>query len=499
MRVAPVFASKQDLTPPPPECRLNAAVASPHRVGEPVGGLFREEVLQAQRSSALGAINLATPLAFVWWALLAAALAAAIVLFMVFGHYTQREQVSGQLVPTAGILGVHSPITGTTVKVYVHQGETVQRGQPLVEVSGEHDSAAMGPTQAVIGTQLHAQAQRLQAQLADQQKSAQEQASGLRTKLQMLQQQAAQIGAEIPLEGTQVASAQSMLAKMGALRAKGYVSALQFEQEQATALQMEQQVKVLTGQQLGTQQQIADTRQQLAQLPLTLAARQSATRQSLSQNDQQLAENELQQDAVLRAPSSGVVATLLVKPGEAVAAGAPLLSILPKGSVLRAQLLVPSSAVGFIRTGNQVVMRYQAYPYQKFGQQYGKVLNVSRSALSHAEAASILGQNVAVPIYRVMVALDRQTIDAYGKAQALKPGMAVDASILLDRRTLWQWAFEPLYGLRQELAGARRGHARQFARQPAVGVPPQAARDPADGSRRVRPRIARDDRAVPRP
>ena len=98
---------------------------------------------------------------------------------------------------------------------------------------------------------------------------------------------------------------------------------------------------------------------------------------------------------------------------------------------------------------------------QKFGQQYGNVVQVSRSALSPAEAASLLGQNVSTPLYRVLVRLDHQSIDAYGKAEALKPGMALDADILLDRRSLWQWVFDPLYGLREQLAtnasGARHG------------------------------------------
>ena len=134
-----------------------------------------------------------------------------------------------------------------------------------------------------------------------------------------------------------------------------------------------------------------------------------------------------------------------------------MLSILPAGSQLEAQLLVPSSAIGFVEPGNRVVLRYQAYPYQKFGQQYGKVVQVSRSALSPAEAASLLGQNIATPLYRVLVKLDHQSIDAYGKTEALKPGMALEADILLDRRSLWQWVFEPLYGLRERLAANGNG------------------------------------------
>jgi membrane fusion protein len=104
------------------------------------------------------------------------------------------------------------------------------------------------------------------------------------------------------------------------------------------------------------------------------------------------------------------------------------------------------------------MLRYRAYPYQKFGQQYGEVVRISRSALSPAEAAVVLGHASELPLYSVVVALDRQSIDAYGKVEALKPGMALDADILLDRRSLWQWMFEPLYGMRQQLASTGGRH-----------------------------------------
>jgi membrane fusion protein len=54
-------------------------------------------------------------------------------------------------------------------------------------------------------------------------------------------------------------------------------------------------------------------------------------------------------------------------------------------------------------------------------------------------------------LYRVLVKLRNQDIQAYGKQQALLPGMSVDADLLLDHRRMIQWIFEPLYGM------ARRG------------------------------------------
>src|SRR3546814_14294410 len=53
-------------------------------------------------------------------------------------------------------------------------------------------------------------------------------------------------------------------------------------------------------------------------------------------------------------------------------------------------------------------------PYQKFGHHRGKVVRISRSALSTGEIAVLAGSNQATePLYRVLVALDAQAITAY--------------------------------------------------------------------------------------
>ena len=132
-----------------------------------------------------------------------------------------------------------------------------------------------------------------------------------------------------------------------------------------------------------------------------------------------------------------------IEPGQAVQVGQPLMSLLPDGSQLQAQLLVPSAAVGFIEPGDRVLLRYQAYPYQKFGHHGGKVIRVSRSAIT---PTSENGQGTE-PYYRVLVALDRQSITAYGKSEPLRPGMRLDADILGERRKLYEWVLEPLYSL----------------------------------------------------
>jgi membrane fusion protein len=67
---------------------------------------------------------------------------------------------------------------------------------------------------------------------------------------------------------------------------------------------------------------------------------------------------------------------------ERVARRSALASLVPQGAKLQAQLYAPSSAVGFVRPGQPVRLRYEAFPYQKYGQQGGPVLQVSRTPLA---------------------------------------------------------------------------------------------------------------------
>ncbi|HEX2011287.1 MAG TPA: anibiotic ABC transporter, partial [Roseateles sp.] len=97
-----------------------------------------------------------------------------------------------------------------------------------------------------------------------------------------------------------------------------------------------------------------------------------------------------------------------------------------------------------------VRLRYQAYPYQKFGHQEGRVLQVSRTPLPAAELAGLpLGPAAGgqEPLYRITVALQRQSVEAYGAEQPLAVGMQLDADVLLERRRLIEWIFEPLLAL----------------------------------------------------
>ena len=179
--------------------------------------------------------------------------------------------------------------------------------------------------------------------------------------------------------------------------------------------------------------------------------------------EQESAEVESRKSVAVTAPQAGTVTALHQPLGAGVQAGQALATLVPTGdagsaaqaAALEAHLYAPSRTAGFIQAGQPVWLRYAAYPYQKFGMAPGRVVSVGRTPVNPQDLTA--GQANALmqaaqsqePLYRIGVVLAAQTIDAYGERQPLKPGMALEAGVVQDRRAVWAWLLEPVLAARQ--------------------------------------------------
>jgi membrane fusion protein len=120
----------------------------------------------------------------------------------------------------------------------------------------------------------------------------------------------------------------------------------------------------------------------------------------------------------------------------------PMMIIIPEGSRLHAEIYAPTRAIGFVKPGQEVRLLYEAFPYQRFGSFQGKVTRVSRTVIDPRELTAPL--KAEEPVYRIEVALDRQSVEAFGDRLALQPGMTLSANLILDRRSFLDWLLQPL-------------------------------------------------------
>lgn len=412
------------------------------------GDLFRKEVLEAKRGHALGRISLTQPASH--WTLTAFAAIAAtlVILFLVLGSYTRRNRVMGQLVPAQGLATVTSPVTGILDRLEVTEGERVEAGQLLAVISVPRATLASGDTAAALEASLQQRRHSLeQAQFA-QEKQRRAQEDGLSGQLAQLRRQLEQIHAEAATRQVQVRLANETRDRFRRLHRQNYVSALQLQQQEATALEQTVELQRLQRQAMEARRQIAQLQQALQELPVQHQLTLAGYQRDLALLAQEQIETQARGELAIRAPVAGVVATQVLKPGQSLQAGQPVLSLIPGDGRLEAELLVPSRAIGFMTPGDAVLLRYQAFPYQKFGHHDGQVARISRSALSPGELGVLIGNaRASEPYYRVTVALARQSVTAFGQDEPLKPGLLLEADVLGERRRLIEWVFEPLYSL----------------------------------------------------
>lgn len=411
--------------------------------------LFRPEVVAARQARWLGGIALGQPVGPWLLTALALAVTAAIVVMLFFGEHARRTRVAGQLVPSAGMATVAAPASGYLLDVRVEEGAKVQAGDVLAVVSIPRSTRQGGDVAEATQRAIATRQSSLLESYGSQRRQLQAQSGGMQAQMDGLRSELQQIARESQTRREQHRLAQVSLGQLRSLQERKFATAAQVQQQQQAVLAELGSIQALERSAMALRRELARLGHARDELLPRLAALDAAEKGERSGLEQESLEAGALAEAVVRSPVAGTVGSLLGQSGQAVQAGQPLLSLLPEPVRLEAHLLVPSRAVGFVEPGDVVRLRYQAFPYQKFGQHQGKVARISRSALSPGELGALIGNaNGGEPHYRIVVQLDRETVRAFGTDEPLKPGMLLDADIFGETRSLWEWVLEPLMVLR---------------------------------------------------
>ena len=411
--------------------------------------LFRPEAIRGQQQAWLGSIQLIRPVSFAVLTTLVLVTLAILALVLVEGRYTRKAHVAGFLVPDKGVLRLLPQQAGTVLESRVVEGQSVRQGDILFVLSTDRATLG-GDTQAKVQTSIAAREKSLQETARQRNSLQQEQRAGFDRQIEDIRRELAQVDAEAELQQQRLLLAQQAQARVESLRADNFISQAQVQAKSEEVLGVRAQVQSLMRQRVAKQRELGALEAQRRELPLRTQALQGEIERDLATLAQEAAENEARQRVVIRAPQDGMVTAVLAERGQSVSTSAAVASLLPADTKLQAQLFAPSSAVGFLRPNQQVQLRYQAFPYQKFGHHAGQVSQVSRTPLQAVDLASLplpesmKSTSSAEPLYRITVTLDQQAVQAYGQAQPLSPGMQIDADVMLDRRRLIEWIFEPL-------------------------------------------------------
>jgi membrane fusion protein len=407
--------------------------------------IFRPEVLETQRTSWVGEIQLIRPLSLTLLTFGTVAAAVAVGAFLTLGEYTRKVRVAGVLVPDRGVIRLMAPQDAVLVERRVVEGQSVRAGDVLFVLSLDRE-AVSGDTQAAVQRSLVSRERSL-AEAATQQRALHDsRTAALTRRLGDMQRELAAIDAEAALAQQRIQLAQQAQARLEALRADNFISSAQVQTKAEELLGLQVQRQSLERQRSAHLRDLAALEAQRRDLPLEHSKVLGEIERERAEVAQLGAESESRRSLLVRAPQEGVVSGVVAHPGQTVTPSVALASLVPAQARLEAHLYAPSSAVGFLRADQPVLLRYDAFPYQKFGAQHGRIDRVSLAPLGAAELPE-RAASAREPMYRIAVTLERQEMPTGAGPRVLVPGMQLEADVPIERRRLVEWLFAPVLGL----------------------------------------------------
>ncbi|WP_257557044.1 HlyD family type I secretion periplasmic adaptor subunit [Sphingobium sp. CFD-2] len=400
------------------------------------------------------------------WTIIAAALLA--LLWACLSKVDVVAVAEGRVVPRARLQSVEAAEAGVIRAIHVREGQRVRAGQLLIDLDPTFADADAGSARTELATAALTRARSgallayvagqppefiepegadvaaaaAERQLVDarireydaRRASLLEKRTGAGAAAEMAAQQAAKLRETLPL-------AEARLAALRELEAKGYAARLRVMEVEERVIAIRRDYQVEMARQNEARAQMAALDRDLAQAEQEFrgeAAKEKAEAESVFATRAETVRKADQRQALQRlvAPVDGVINEISVTTiGEVAEAGKPLVTIVPGGDELIVEALVLNKDAGFVKRGDPVVVKLEAYPFTRHGTIAGKLENIS--------ADSIVDERRGL-VFPARVTLSKSALRVEGHNAELSPGMVAIAEIVTDQRRVIDFLWSPV-------------------------------------------------------
>jgi hemolysin D len=413
-----------------------------------------------------------------WMLRLLLALLAALLLWAAFGQLDIVAVADGKLVPSSYLKIVQPAEQGIVKEILVREGESVQAGQVLIRMDTALAAADIRAIQADHDNKRLA-LRRIDAQLAGIGFST-EMGDPAQLALQVEAQYVANVRAyenALAQERSVLDKARNDLAAARQTRAKlqqvlphyieqekafekltkdGFAGRIMYTDKQRERIEKEQDLRTQEFMIRSSRALIAQSEAKIEQISAdyrrNLQAERVEVASQLERVSQELAKLAHRHELLeLRAPQAGIVKDLATHTAGTVAApGTILMTLVPEGDRLIAEVWLSNQDVGFVRPGQEAKLKLAAFQFQKYGLVDGKVAHVNAdateapSANTRSDALTGRDRPMGPLAFRTLVELSGQELSVDGRSYPLQPGMQVSSEIHLGTRTILEYLLSPV-------------------------------------------------------
>lgn len=410
------------------------------------------------------------------------------VLWSCVAHIDMVAVASGKVVPLGQVKVVQALETSAIRAIYVDDGDHVAAGQPLVEldptdVKADLDSLLYDQGQAALDAEV--------GRLLLTRDLAAFFETPPNVDIALAEANHAQAKSEIAKHHAQMAGVESDIAQRQALLE---ASDVQIERARTTIPLLEEKHATATGlyeKKFGSRSAVLDTQQSIIEKQAELKAAQATSRQikaemnslkhkleetgagfmadvtdrrtkalqKLASLTQQIAKTR-QRESYRRlvSPVDGTVQNVKIHtPGAVVTTADTLMTIVPDGAGIEIEAMVENKDIGFVREGQEVELKFDAFPFTRYGLIKGRLRKIGRDAApsfqpgsaaptSASSGATAAATNASASdlSYPTKITLSRDWIMVDERKETIQPGMRVAAEIKTGDRRVIEFLLSPV-------------------------------------------------------
>jgi hemolysin D len=400
--------------------------------------------------------------------LLLCALFAIALVWSIFGRVDVVAVATGRTLPIANVKLIQPVEIAAVRAIHVRNGQQVRRGQLLIELDPTAATAEEAQaTQGLLASRIaearnDALLAHLQGRPATFQAPPGASPDIVATQNEFVRSKVAEYEAQraglVQARAQRSAELRSALAEVRKLREtlplidqqlaarrelteRGHFSRLRMLEYEQMRIEHVQNIEVQESAAERARASIANVDADMASLRERFAADASGEL-SGAETDSSLREEELRKSArrrqlqQLRAPVDGTVQQLVVHTvGGVVQPAQTLMVIVPSGSEVEVEAMVLNKDIGFVREGQPVRVKFEAFPFTDYGWIDGTVTTISRDAVQDERLGLV---------YSARIHLSRNYIQLGDRRQTVGPGMAVQAEVRTGRRRIIQYLLSPI-------------------------------------------------------
>lgn len=407
--------------------------------------IFRKQVIEQSTYSLEGDVNLSQPQNFVKLTTLILSMVVFAILFLSLTEYKRKEVVTGSIEPESGVISTVTYQSGIVEKIMITEGQHVEIGQPLVLLTTNNFSPQEGELNERLRVELHNLLENMNKKKEYETEQYLIRKKRISNHINSMKMQLSSLNLRHNLFIERLDLNTELLINIEKLKGTGYMSTLDHSRQKDSLLTLRQQEESLKLEKLSLSEEIQNQESLLTSLPLEYNVLLLDVESSISELRNRLIIIEHEQNTVIKAQISGFVSGIRTELKQNISSGTVLLNILPDNSLFQANVYVATKSIGQIKLGQESRLRLHAFPYERYGVLNGKVKGISQTITMPSDVSSFPNQE---PNYKVIIELDQQFIEAYGKQHFLRSGMTIDADIVTEKLSLIDWLLSPIYSIR---------------------------------------------------